>query len=47
MFDQIFRSVIISNYNGIYELPHESPKDLRLRKLGTIRKISTLHRIIA
>ena len=33
---QVKRSVIIGNKNGIYELPHESPSDLRLeiRKLG-------------
>ena len=37
MFYQIFfephvkRSVIISNENGIYELPQELPKELRLR----------------
>ena len=36
MFYQIFlspqvkRTVIISNKHGIYELPHELPKDLRL-----------------
>ena len=51
MFDQIFLSpqvngsVIVSNNHGIYELPHEFPKDLRL--LGNIRKISKLYRIIA
>ena len=39
-FDKIFvspqvkRIVIIGNKNGIYELPHESPNDLRLRTLG-------------
>ena len=38
MFDKIFvspqvkRIVIISNKHGIYELPHELPNDLRLRK---------------
>ena len=43
MFDKIFvspqmkRVVIISNKHGIYELPHELPKDLRLRTLE-IRK---------
>ena len=53
MFDKIFvspqvkRIVIISNKHGIYELPHELPNDLRLRKLGNIKKISKLHRIIA
>ena len=40
MFYQIFlspqvkRSAIISNKQGIYELPHELPNDLRLRILG-------------
>ena len=29
---QIKRSVIISNKYGIYELPHDLPNDLRLRK---------------
>ena len=53
MFDQIFfffffspqvtRSVIISNKNGIYKLPHKFAKRLKaqdLRKLGTTKKIS-------
>ena len=30
---QVKRSVIISNKHNIYELPHELPNDLRLRKL--------------
>ena len=53
MFDKIFvlpqgkRIVIISNKHGIYELPHELPNDLRLRKLGNIKKISKLYRTIA
>ena len=40
MFDKIFVSpqvkqiVIISNKHGIYELPHELPKDLGLATLG-------------
>ena len=40
MFYQIFlspqvkRSAIISNKHGMYEFPHELPKDLRLRILG-------------
>ena len=48
MFDKIFvslqvkRIVIISNKHGIYELPHELPNDLRLRKFGNIKKISKL-----
>ena len=44
---QMKRSAIISNKHGISELPQELPNDLRLRKLGIIRKISKLHRIIA
>ena len=42
---QVKRIAIISNKHGIYELPN----DLRLndlRKLGNVRKISKLHRII-
>ena len=38
--------MIISNKHGIYELPHELPNDLRVSKLGKIRKISKRHRII-
>ena len=40
MFDQIFlslqvkRRVIISNKNGIYELSHKLPNDLRRKGLG-------------
>ena len=53
MFYQIFLSpqvkqcAIITNKHGIYELPHKLPNDLRLRKLGNIRKLSKLHRTIA
>ena len=48
MLDEIFlspkvkRIVSISNKHGIYELPHEFPNVLRLRKLGNIKKISML-----
>ena len=44
MFYQIFlqpqvkRSAIISNKQGVYELPHELPNDLRLRILGNKEK---------
>ena len=31
---QVKRRVIISNNDGIYELPHELPNNLRLRNLG-------------
>ena len=53
MFYQIFlspqvkRIVIISNKHGIYELPHELPNDLSLKKSGNIKKIPNFHRIIA
>ena len=49
MFYQIFLSpqvkwcAIITYKHGIYELPN----DLRLRKLGNIKKLSKIHRIIA
>ena len=54
MFYQIFLSpqvkrwTIITRKDGIYELLHELPNDLRLkdlRKLGNIRKLSKLHRV--
>ena len=44
---QVKRIVITSNKHGIYELPHELPDNLRLRKLENIKKISNLHGIIA
>ena len=53
MFYQIFLSTqvkrwaIITYKHGIYELPHELPNDLRLRKLGNIKKVSKLDRMIA
>ena len=52
MFYQIFFSpqvkqrVIITYKHGIYELSHKLPNDLRLRKLGKIRNVSKLHRMI-
>ena len=56
MFYQIFlspqvkRCAIITYKHGIYELPHELPNDLRLRKLdlrklGNLTKVSKLHRM--
>ena len=51
MFYQIFLSpqvkrwAIITYKHGIYEVPHELPNDLRLRKLGIIRKVSKLDRM--
>ena len=50
IFCQIFqvkRCAIITYKHGIYELPHELPNDLGLRKLGNIRKLSKLRRMIA
>ena len=38
--------MIISNKHDIYELPHDLPHDLKLRKLGNIKEIPGLHRII-
>ena len=53
MFYQIFlspqmkRGAIITYKHGMYELPDEFANDLRLRKIGNIRKVSKLHRMIA
>ena len=44
---QVKRWAIVTYKHGIYELPHKLPNDLRLRKLGNIRKVSKLHRMIA
>ena len=52
MFYQIFlssqvkRCAIITYQHGIYELPHELPNNVRLRKLGNIKKVTKLHRMI-
>ena len=35
---QVIRSAIISNKQGVHELPHELPNDLRLRILGNKQK---------
>ena len=43
---QVKRCVIITYRHGIYELPHELPISLRLRKLGNIRKVSKHHKMI-
>ena len=42
-------SVTFSNKHGIYELPQELPKDLRLKDVRKLenRKIFKLHRTIA
>ena len=56
MFYQIFLSpqakecAIITDKDGIYDLPHELPNNLRvkdLRILGNIRKRSKFHSMIA
>ena len=53
MFYQIFlspqvkRCEIIIHTHGIYELPHELWNDLKLRKLGYIKKVSKPDRMIA
>ena len=46
---EVKRSAIIGTKHGIYKLPHEVPIDLKiihLRKLGKVRKISKVHRVI-
>ena len=44
---QMKRCAVITYKHGIYELPHELPNDLRLKKLGNIRKVSKPHRMRA
>ena len=44
---QVKRCAIITYKDGIYELSHELPNDLSLRKLGNLRKASKTHRTIA
>ena len=44
---QVKRWEIITYKHGIYEWPHELPNDLILRKLGSIKKVPKIHRIIA
>ena len=44
---QVKRCAIITYKHGIYELPHELPNDLRLRKLENIREVSKLYSMIA
>ena len=44
---QVNRFAIITYKHGIYELPHELPNDLRLRKLGNIRNVVKMHGMIA
>ena len=53
MFYEIFLSTKVNQFaittykHGIYELPHELPNGLRLRKVGYIRKVSKLDKMIA
>ena len=53
MFYQIFLSPQVKRWatitykHDIYELPHKLPNDLRLKKLGNIRKVSKFYIIIA
>ena len=42
LFTTSERMAIITYKHGIYKLPHKFPNDLRLRKLGNIRKLSKL-----
>ena len=44
---QVKQWAIITYKHGIHKLPHKLPNDLRLGKLGNIRKVSKLHRMIA
>ena len=39
---QVKRSAIISNKDGIYKLPHELSKDLRLKILGLILMLGSI-----
>ena len=43
---QVKQCTIITYKHGIYELPHELPYDLRLKKLGNISKVSKLHKMM-
>ena len=43
---QVKRCAIISYKHGMYKLPQELPKNLRLRKLGNIRRVPKPHKII-
>ena len=44
---KVKRWAIVTYKHGIYELLHELPNDLRLKKFGNNRKVSKLHRMIA
>ena len=44
---QVKRWAIITYTHCIGDLSHELPNNLRLRKLGSIRKVSKRHRITA
>ena len=44
---QVKRCAIVTYKHGIYKLPLELPNDLRIWIVGTIRKVSKPHRMIA
>ena len=44
---QVKRCAIIAYKHGIFELARGFPNDLRLKKLGNIRKVSKLDRMMA
>ena len=44
---QVKQRATITYKHDIYELPHELPQDLRLRKSENISKVSKLYKIIA
>ena len=44
---QVKRWVTITHKQGIYKLPNELPNDLRLKKLGNIKKVSKRDKMIA
>ena len=47
VLSQVKRCPTVTYKHGIYELPHELPNDLRLKKLGNIRKVSKPYRMTA
>ena len=46
LLPQVKWSAIISNKQGVYELPHELPNDLRLRVLGNKEKSVTSQNLL-
>ena len=47
LLPQVKQWVIITYKHCTYDLPHELPNELRLRKLGSIRKVSKALRMRA